>query len=660
MDVVALISGGKDSCYNIMHCMNHGHRIVALANIQPHLEGEMDSYMYQSVGSEAIEAIAKAIDIPLYQLVTQGISKFRDLFYEETKNDEIEDLYKLLQIVKNKHPSIRGVSSGAICSNYQRLRVENVCSRLGLISLSYLWRLEQSLLLREMVETGVDAIIVKIGSLGLTIEGHLGKHLSELEPELLRLERDCGLNVCGEGGEYETLTLNAPFFKQKVVVDKFEIIEASKDPYSPAAYLKILELHLENKITEEFSKIPIPNILKNPLIELFTKSDLFMNGSTNCVTDFAAKNSSHEFIKICLGETFFCLTAFAFSETTDITKGVKTMFHQIQTELVNHKLNFTQIINSNLLLTNMNNFTPINTIYFQYFKQQPPSRVCIQTIQDTNVILKLELIGVREDNRLCMHVQSHSYWAPANIGPYAQCYTANAWVFVAGQIGLNPCDMKLSAVHVQPQLSIQHCQAILAANASDISCYITGTCYGTNKDTLEQCHYMFNTLYGTDVTQHMAYVIIPELPKSAMCEWHLTAATSDKFSIFEKLTFEIATETYKWNVTIFSCPRDAALTMHFCSKEEISEIQFGMLEKEISFVLQEIKSKISSYSNSLAVIRVWTVLTHSNIAMMLSSCLHKVWLEQMSTQEANISVYQTEGIVYKLRCLLVIQVLILP
>jgi len=35
MRVVALISGGKDSCFNMMQCIAAGHEIVALANLYP-------------------------------------------------------------------------------------------------------------------------------------------------------------------------------------------------------------------------------------------------------------------------------------------------------------------------------------------------------------------------------------------------------------------------------------------------------------------------------------------------------------------------------------------------------------------------------------------------------------------------------------------------
>lgn len=39
MKVVALISGGKDSCYSMLQCVAAGHEIVALANLCPETKG---------------------------------------------------------------------------------------------------------------------------------------------------------------------------------------------------------------------------------------------------------------------------------------------------------------------------------------------------------------------------------------------------------------------------------------------------------------------------------------------------------------------------------------------------------------------------------------------------------------------------------------------
>lgn len=77
MKVVALVSGGKDSTFNMMQCIAAGHEIVALANVVPHSKTEIDSFMYQSVGHEAIELIAEAMDLPLYKKETLGMYKYR-------------------------------------------------------------------------------------------------------------------------------------------------------------------------------------------------------------------------------------------------------------------------------------------------------------------------------------------------------------------------------------------------------------------------------------------------------------------------------------------------------------------------------------------------------------------------------------------------------
>lgn len=73
MKVVALISGGKDSTFNMMQCIAAGHQIIALANVVPHSKMEIDSFMYQSVGHEAIDLIAEAMDLPLYKKETLGM-----------------------------------------------------------------------------------------------------------------------------------------------------------------------------------------------------------------------------------------------------------------------------------------------------------------------------------------------------------------------------------------------------------------------------------------------------------------------------------------------------------------------------------------------------------------------------------------------------------
>lgn len=93
---------------------------------------ELDSYMYQSVGHDVIEAYSECMGLSLYRRVINGQPKNLNYDYVPTDSDEVEDLYELIRQVKEAHPDLEAVSSGAIFSSYQKNRVENMyCIFLG-------------------------------------------------------------------------------------------------------------------------------------------------------------------------------------------------------------------------------------------------------------------------------------------------------------------------------------------------------------------------------------------------------------------------------------------------------------------------------------------------------------------------------------------------
>jgi diphthine-ammonia ligase len=57
-----------------------------------------------------------------------------------------------------------------------------------LTPLCYLWQRDQRELLSEMIDAGMDAIIIKVAGIGLTVD-HLGKSLADMQPTLLKLVR---------------------------------------------------------------------------------------------------------------------------------------------------------------------------------------------------------------------------------------------------------------------------------------------------------------------------------------------------------------------------------------------------------------------------------------------------------------------------------------
>ncbi|KAF9610157.1 hypothetical protein IFM89_020289 [Coptis chinensis] len=65
--------------------------------------------------------------------------------YRMTLGDEVEDMLVLISEVKRQVPSITAVSSGAIASDYKRLRVENVCPRIKSGGMRWRWRKKRAL-----------------------------------------------------------------------------------------------------------------------------------------------------------------------------------------------------------------------------------------------------------------------------------------------------------------------------------------------------------------------------------------------------------------------------------------------------------------------------------------------------------------------------------
>jgi diphthine-ammonia ligase len=122
MKVVGLVSGGKDSCYNLLLAKRDGHEIVwlvfsnhsdfmsifSLANLYPPNNNELDSYMYQSVGAEGIKALAAAMQLPLYRKEITGTPKNIGSEYRYEPGDEVEDLFYLLSSIKMQNPEIEG------------------------------------------------------------------------------------------------------------------------------------------------------------------------------------------------------------------------------------------------------------------------------------------------------------------------------------------------------------------------------------------------------------------------------------------------------------------------------------------------------------------------------------------------------------------------
>ncbi|XP_078089397.1 diphthine--ammonia ligase [Mustelus asterias] len=558
MKVVALISGGKDSCYNMMQCVAAGHEVVALANLRPaNHKDELDSYMYQTVGHEAIELYSEAMGLPLYRRTIQGSSLEIGRDYTKCEGDEVEDLYHLLKLIKEKE-GVEAVSVGAILSDYQRVRVENVCRRLNLQPLAYLWRRNQEDLLREMILSNVQAMIIKVAAFGLDPEKHLGKTLDQMEPHLKQVSQKYGVHVCGEGGEYETFTLDCPLFRKRIVVDSSEVVVHSADAFAPVGYLRLLNLHLEDK----------PNCLSSSMALTEVKacsSCYYQEISAECenrgemskpqITWNLTSSSSSEGEKLNYwsgktkkGYQWISGTCFSMGGKS-IKDAAEQTFSLLQAELSVREYKLSDVVLLYLYVKDMSDFGIINPIYESYFSLSPPARVCVEAPLPAGVPLQIDCLVHKNEftsqdaiqqQKEVMHVQSISHWAPANIGPYSQSVKVGDEIFCAGQIGLIPCTMQLSkgGVKSEAALSLSHVQKVLQAMKSEtnLSNVLLANCYVTDKKYISVVQNLWQKslkerLHEDGETESISgplvVVVFPHLPKGAAVEWHVIALTDD-------------------------------------------------------------------------------------------------------------------------------------
>ncbi len=203
LQLAALFTGGKDSTY-AAHLAESLGEVKYLVTMIPRRE---DSWMFHTVNIELASLIAEAYGVEHIAASTSGI-----------KEVELQDLKRVLRSL-----DVDAVVSGAIASNYQRRRIDGLCRQLGLKHFTPLWGRNSAELLEEILRAGLRIMVTGVAALGLD-ERWLGRIIDgEALRDLVELNRRYGVDVCGDGGEMETLVLDAPWFKYRV-----EILEAER------------------------------------------------------------------------------------------------------------------------------------------------------------------------------------------------------------------------------------------------------------------------------------------------------------------------------------------------------------------------------------------------------------------------------------------------
>jgi diphthine-ammonia ligase len=202
LKVAVLFSGGKDSTYATWIAQHQGWDVEALVSVLPKgVESLM--FHFPNVRWTMIQAEAMGLHHLTIKAGQEELASLR------------EGLGKTKEELR-----IDGVVTGAVASDYQKSRIDQVCEELGIKSFAPLWRKDPKIIVSDLKSAGFKIILSGVAAAGLD-QSWLGQELTDHRWAILeKLSRKHGIHLTGEGGEYETFVFDAPNFKNRVSIEK--------------------------------------------------------------------------------------------------------------------------------------------------------------------------------------------------------------------------------------------------------------------------------------------------------------------------------------------------------------------------------------------------------------------------------------------------------
>ena len=226
MKLGVLCSGGKDSWYACYRAMQK-EEVACLISIRSKNDA---SYMFHTPNTHLVPLQAAAAGLPLVSVETEGV--------EEA---ELADLSRAIRLAVEQH-GIEGVVTGALMSVYQATRVQRICHDLGLWCFNPLWYTDPGRYMENLIGAGFHAIIAGVFAAPFSADW-LGRGIDAgALSDLRRYVRSHRITLTGEGGEYETLVLDAPFFTKRIA-----IAEAEREYSHYRGFLRVKQAVLEDK-----------------------------------------------------------------------------------------------------------------------------------------------------------------------------------------------------------------------------------------------------------------------------------------------------------------------------------------------------------------------------------------------------------------------------
>jgi 2-iminobutanoate/2-iminopropanoate deaminase len=109
--------------------------------------------------------------------------------------------------------------------------------------------------------------------------------------------------------------------------------------------------------------------------------------------------------------------------------------------------------------------------------------------------------------------------APAAVGPYSQAVRGGPWVWVSGQLGLDPQSGQLvgGGIEEQARQALANVRAILVAAGSGLDRVVKATVYLTDLEDFEAVNRVYAGFFGADPPARVC-VEVSRLPKGGRVE----------------------------------------------------------------------------------------------------------------------------------------------
>ena len=222
MRVAASWSGGKDSCLACHKAIAQGHDVTHIV-----------TFIWET------SSLAHPLQLIKLQSKALGIrhveARVKDPYFERYR----ETISRLI-----KESGIGGIVTDDISfvDNYHGNWIDDVCKGLNIEVIKPLWGVDCSEILNELISQGYKAVFTCVKQPWFD-EKWLGRELNwECLKDLKELREKYGIDLCGEFGEYHTMIVDAPFFKEVI-----EIYGFSKEKQDDALFMKVSESSLKPK-----------------------------------------------------------------------------------------------------------------------------------------------------------------------------------------------------------------------------------------------------------------------------------------------------------------------------------------------------------------------------------------------------------------------------